>query len=88
MFLLQRGCIDKIPSVVSKNPKLSVLTQCFVANSWSPRKKYSCTAVGIRIDTPPQRGVLCCCAKVCPHEAMRGSPTSFEMGFHIVDGID
>uniref|UniRef100_A0A0R3RJS1 Uncharacterized protein n=1 Tax=Elaeophora elaphi TaxID=1147741 RepID=A0A0R3RJS1_9BILA len=63
-----RGCVDKIPMIVSVNPELRLLYTCY-NHDWTMRNKRTlCIAVSendFNSSIPLTGGIICCCRSTC-----------------------
>ncbi|VDM94429.1 unnamed protein product, partial [Onchocerca ochengi] len=64
----RRGCIDKIPKIVSMEPKLRLLYICFNRNWITGKEQINCMAVNennSNSSIPLLDGIICCCRSTC-----------------------
>lgn len=65
---MQRGCIDKIPKIVSMKPKFRLLYTCYNHALITRRERIRCIAVNendSNSSIPLMDGIICCCYTTC-----------------------
>ncbi|MCP9262184.1 hypothetical protein DINM_005472 [Dirofilaria immitis] len=63
-----RGCIDKIPKIVSMEPKLRLLYACYNHDWITGKEGTRCSAVNendSNSSVPLTDGIICCCRSTC-----------------------